>query len=477
MNLRDALRWLLLLSSGDESAAAAKGHDLFDVVFRRRFRTEEDMRTMDDIYATAFNSEPVARSFYHNLSPTLSQVGVALVPRTKMISHSQNPVIGLPSSHLPILEAMMIAARQSWPVVLVGAAGSGQTNLLHHLAARVGAKLIVLPMNSDIDATDLIGSFEQADPFRHHANVVAKLRLALQVVIVQALKTGKTAAAVPSLELLSCLLGISESSLPSIVTKVKVFFQTYYKFDPPNPVQSLIDQLEDLTRSVSNSRPTFQWVDGTLVQAVERGDWLVLDNANLCSSSVLDRLNSLLEPNGTLVINEHSLPNGKTRIVKPDPNFRIFLTLDPVHGELSSAMRNRALELFVPVPDESTAVFDLPMESATYNLAKVIETVDFATRGKDDIDDQQWADIAIDHFGLHGLIDCALKYKDQLHDDLRTGLLDGQMSPKIVRALERRLKQMSWPLSTTERHVRKFYWALEQTTFPRPWFPLMVSNP
>ncbi|CAM9487941.1 unnamed protein product, partial [Ectocarpus sp. 8 AP-2014] len=40
----------------------------------------------------------------------------------------------------------------------------------------------------------------------------------------------------------------------------------------------------------------FCWSDGVLVQALERGDWIVLDGANLCSSSVLDRLNPLLEP-------------------------------------------------------------------------------------------------------------------------------------------------------------------------------------
>lgn len=33
---------------------------------------------------------------------------------------------------------------------------------------------------------------------------------------------------------------------------------------------------------------------------MERGDWVVLDNANLCSATVLDRLNPLFEPHGTV---------------------------------------------------------------------------------------------------------------------------------------------------------------------------------
>jgi midasin len=84
-----------------------------------------------------------------------------------------------------------------------------------------------------------------------------------------------------------------------------------------------------------------------LIKALEQGKWLVLDNANLCSASVLDRLNSLLEPNGFLSINEHCGPDGEPKIVKPHPNFRIFLTMDARFGELSRAMRNRAVEIYL----------------------------------------------------------------------------------------------------------------------------------
>ena len=39
----------------------------------------------------------------------------------------------------------------------------------------------------------------------------------------------------------------------------------------------------------------FEWIDGQLVHALKYGHWLLIDNANLCSPSVLDRLNGLLE--------------------------------------------------------------------------------------------------------------------------------------------------------------------------------------
>jgi midasin len=51
-------------------------------------------------------------------------------------------------------------------------------------------------------------------------------------------------------------------------------------------------------------RGQFEWVDGTLIKAMEAGHWVVMDNANFCNASVLDRLNPLLEPEGVLLVNE-----------------------------------------------------------------------------------------------------------------------------------------------------------------------------
>ena len=45
---------------------------------------------------------------------------------------------------------------------------------------------------------------------------------------------------------------------------------------------------------------TFERLDSMLVEAVREGKWLVIDNANYCSASVLDRLNCLLESGSVL---------------------------------------------------------------------------------------------------------------------------------------------------------------------------------
>ena len=112
----------------------------------------------------------------------------------------------------------------------------------------------------------------------------------------------------------------------------------------------------DVTPSTLRSAGgAFEWVDGDLVRALELGEWVLLDNANYCPGSVLDRLNALLEKGGVLVVNEAGLQEGKPKIVHPHPDFRLFLTVDATNGgEVSRAMRNRCIELSLQAPSSHT---------------------------------------------------------------------------------------------------------------------------
>lgn len=89
----------------------------------------------------------------------------------------------------------------------------------------------------------------------------------------------------------------------------------------------------------------FEWMDGLLINALEEGDWILIDNVNFCNPTVLDRLNPLLENNGVLMVNERGLVDGEVKVITPHPNFRIFLAMDPQNGEISRAMRNRGIEI------------------------------------------------------------------------------------------------------------------------------------
>ena len=256
-----------------------------------------------------------------------------------------------PRRLLPVLEGLMICVEQNWPVILAGPPGSGKTAALQHLAAATGANLVVMPMNADIDSMDLVGGFEQVDPSRQAFHYTSQLKAYLQRQATLAFASGDAPTVIQSLQFLAKCIDRGSKSDKASINEMSAFLG---QMESSLEIRSLLDQAEAILSTPSQpEKPQFEWIDGLLVKALERGDWLVLDNANLCSSSVLDRLNSLLEPNGTLISNEHASQDGEACVVKPHPNFRIFLTMDPHNGELSRAMRNRAIELFVPL-DVST---------------------------------------------------------------------------------------------------------------------------
>jgi midasin len=116
----------------------------------------------------------------------------------------------------------------------------------------------------------------------------------------------------------------------------------------PAQLRQQLQQLQSLSQHAETVIGTFEWIDGSLIKALEGGDWVLLDNVIFCNPMVLDRLNGLLEPNGVLLVNGCGLVNNQPRIIKPHPNFRLFLAMDAQFGEISRTMRNRCVEITLP---------------------------------------------------------------------------------------------------------------------------------
>ncbi|KAK6953201.1 hypothetical protein Daesc_005501 [Daldinia eschscholtzii] len=349
-NLRDTLRWLHLLTSLDPLLKTGKVDDFLNIAIRQRFRTERDRLEVDGLFTETFEAPPKGHQLYHNMNSSLFQVGLALVRRNKLLQPSQFPSMDV-VPRLMEIESLLICINQNIPCILVGPSGSGKSMLLQHIAASCGKSLVTFPMNADIDAMDLVGGFEQSDPMRDMNAALRQLREALQLWTASTLVQGALGDVVDLLNILDSMTsqaGVSQLLLERIE---KLSAQLPENADL---AVTLSNVYEVLQRSISISNPKFEWLDGIIVKALQKGDWLVLDNANLCSASVLDRLNSLLEPGGYLIINEHCGPNGEPRIIKPHPDFRVFLTVDPRYGELSRAMRNRAIEIYIEPHSSAT---------------------------------------------------------------------------------------------------------------------------
>jgi hypothetical protein len=116
------------------------------------------------------------------------------------------------------------------------------------------------------------------------------------------------------------------------------------------------DTGELIGRYVPDDDGGFRWLDGLVVRAMREGLWLLLDEVNLAEPQVLERLNSLLEREPSLVVSEHLGERlGKADIHR---DFRVFATMNPAEyagrAALSPAWRDRwRARRIVPRPTEA----------------------------------------------------------------------------------------------------------------------------
>ncbi|KAI9166729.1 Midasin [Paramyrothecium foliicola] len=373
-NLRDVLRWLNLLSSSDPLLQSGRVDDFLDMVVRLRFRTEHDRAAVSTLFGNVFGRAPLTHHLYHVINSAYGEVGLALLTRDANSQPQPLPPISV-TPRLSELESLMICVKQNMPCIISGPSGFGKSALLEYVAALAGKPLVIFPLNADIDTMDLVGGFEQADPLREINAALRDLNDKLRESIMSVIPAQAPSGALNLLHLLDDFSGDTDE-LHEVRRAIEALLSNVAS-DSEVGVR-LSSTLQLLHGPLYLANPRFEWLDGVLVKALQTGQWLVLDNANMCNASVLDRLNSLLEPNGFLSINEHCGPGGEPRIIKPHPEFRIFLTMDPRYGELSRAMRNRAIEIHIHTAPPSTNPCFRRIGQVESNLQRYMMSADFA---------------------------------------------------------------------------------------------------
>uniref|UniRef100_A0A8C4E441 Midasin n=1 Tax=Dicentrarchus labrax TaxID=13489 RepID=A0A8C4E441_DICLA len=368
-NLRDMFRWCELMQA-DQSPGFFNPGQHVALVYADRMRAEADKAQVLSLFRKVFGEdfEPYSGSRQFHITPLNLQVGFSVLQRSGGAPVALDPPLSITHQALRPLESLMKCVEKGWMTILVGPTASGKTSLVRLLALLTGHRLRVMAMNSAMDTTELLGGFEQVDIMRPWQQVLESVDYIVAMVIRRGLmsldvgiqdtefllqtwglfchwlkeeglqRTGGTvnSEALNKLEVIILLL-------QKLNTKLKVFTDMSKLQMDFTLLKERLAQLED-----GWTNGGFEWLDGMLVQALQAGDWLLMDNVNFCSASVLDRLNALLEPSGSLTINERGVIDGKTPKITPHPNFRLFLTMDPVHGELSRAMRNRGVEVYIP---------------------------------------------------------------------------------------------------------------------------------
>ncbi|KZO97025.1 P-loop containing nucleoside triphosphate hydrolase protein [Calocera viscosa TUFC12733] len=353
-NLRDLLRWLHLYQDDDPSLAWACQRS-FHILYLARLRSLRDRMHMEHTFAKVFvndvGRELPARPWFE-LAEDHAQFGQVLSPR--LAYNQSDNLFAILHSQLDVLEHVNASMRQTWMVILTGYQGSGKTSIARLIARACGTQLIEFSMNSATDTSDLLGGFEQWSEESDALDLCSRTTaLLFEHVSRQPAHRLIVNDMCDKLDRIESSHGHSTPAqkLSTIVAYCSEM-ATWLSEQKTVNTTRLHDLTHDLQRhsTPQSYKGRFKWVDGPIVRAMREGHWLLLDNANICNSAVLDRLNSVLEDNGKLLLNERGLVDDEIQELQPHPSFRIIMTVDPQYGELSRAMRNRGVEIFVRSP-------------------------------------------------------------------------------------------------------------------------------
>lgn len=376
MNLRDIQRWCEALIKDQSNSKEVSPGKFVDMLYVNRMRTAEDKdkmtRNYDEIFCPEYPRSDNTSQF--NISDKEIVIGDVVLERKpeKLFKNrrAMETKLLVLRNQLATLKSLAQSVKMNWLSILVGPTATGKSSIVQVLAELTGNELQVLPVTSAMDVSDLLGGFEQVDYNRNLESLFDKIetitiqtvrnmwlnagnsqwksnKLLSQLYQYKSLPTTSVDAADNDVHTFNQRIQFLLHHCEKLVEYVKVYDVIWDK------LIEIINTLENLQSKVAkassvNAGGKFEWVDSLLVKTMIEGSWLVLDNVNLTSAAVLDRLNGLLEPHGVLSIPER----GEFSEITPHSNFRVFFTMDPKYGEISRAMRNRGVEIFLLRPDD-----------------------------------------------------------------------------------------------------------------------------
>ncbi|GAB0090345.1 Midasin [Sergentomyia squamirostris] len=381
INLRDILRWCdFLTSEWSGFAQTTENHSDFiltiyekmKLVYSERMRTESDKVFIRKAFSETFNCdaedlEKISENVSFYWTEDHLYLNDLVISRADMTENVEKTPLIL-QSQLKMMKNTMECVKLSRPVLLCGPGDCGKTKCIDLVSS-------LLNQPTDVDTIDdsVTGSFQQVDLNRHLEEIARIVEVQIISTVKITLLNGEdiqqVLRVIDQWEDYNLLLkNLTGSSLKiTINEEVKLFrdrlnqllktFNTLKSYQNSSQKSEIFDKIEKAIlnlkkiadSSVSlNTGGHFEWVDSKFVKCMKAGRFICLEHVNMCSSAILDRLNSAFESNGSLLISEKGISaDNCIEEVRKHEDFRAFLTLDPRNGEISRAMRNRCLEIFM----------------------------------------------------------------------------------------------------------------------------------
>ncbi|KYN05743.1 Midasin [Cyphomyrmex costatus] len=463
MNLRDVIRWCeITIKAASNEFCNNKQYfnpgDGVELIYVNRMRTYEDRQKVYQIYQEMFSLEKYPLP--PNQLPTYItadkfSIGDVVLSR-KNCSEPQDFNLLVLRDQKRALKSLVQCVEMNWMSILVGTSGSGKSSVVRLLAALTGQKLRSITVNSAMDTTEILGSFEQTDYNRH----LEQLFEDVTTLLIESLQTKITDDKLEQVtelhEHLEQVRHLFDENVAgrTMAAETKLFLHkieelsklvSSMKLWESSRELELLD-IESKLRNLSifveqdkclNAGGKFEWVDSVLVKCLQDGTWLLIDQVNLCSPAVLDRLNGLLEPNGVLSIGERGIDsNGNVVTIKPHKNFRLFLTMNPRYGEISRAMRNRGVEIYMLGSKENIDKNLIDFNSLLFNAGIMKSAHRDALL---DIYDRMSEEIVWDQFNMVDLLHTAFLVKQRLlrgfsaKQSIKNACIDVYIKPRPLR--------------------------------------------
>lgn len=406
--LRDALRWCDLISdsysrsksSKTEHFSLAQLYACFDVVILRGLRACE--RDAADICfertfgqpCEALRTTPSVRAS-HGDGFRIGFVQVKNLNKCRVEKDIGSTWVPLLTTRSSELQALSFAVNACWPVTLFSPSSTTarfeSRRIVEQIATLFGKKLCIFDGASLADAEDFVGSYVQHDGIASMRKIVAlsEDHMFRDMYLYGEEKESGIEGIPPEVfayhaqlrKILEEVLGDQNSmrnSLPAFLSYADFMIRALRKSSTiQERSNSLLDELEQLRIDVrefeesvqmANHAP-FKWRKSDFVLAIERGEWIFLQDADACPPALLDRLNPIFERaavsfedtgfkgqsmtlSPTILAEAPSNEDGTPVYLRPHSHFRMFFSISrPVHDltqcGLSKALLDRSLKLCV----------------------------------------------------------------------------------------------------------------------------------
>ena len=391
-NLRDLFRWCELKLD----APFPSHRQCVELIYVSRMRKQSDK----DFVRQSFQNIFTGVSDHEIVSPNLSWTSTEVIIGNVHLplgscSEDRDYNLSILPHQLEFLQKIALCISRQWLVLLVGASGAGKTATLSLFSQLCSQKLETLTLSPQMDVGELLGCYEQVDYNSYLTNMIIETEQLVKITKrmrvsdkndqqqmngVDKATPIRNSFALLSIEKkcetisdsMSCLLAKRSKQALSERSKsdeLKDFLEQCDSLEnilkqlnmcgSEKQSEDLFDRLLKLQKTVTEAKSLsssgiFEWKDSSLLRAIKNGTWVAVEGASNCPPSVLDRLNSLFEPSGELLLTERGGVNGSILTVKAHASFRMFLVIDHTSGEVSRAMRNRGVELFF------TPIFSCP---------------------------------------------------------------------------------------------------------------------